>query len=67
MTRNMGSIDRALRVVIGLALLSLTVFLESDLRWVGLIGLVPLITAMLGNCPLYSILGVSTCPLATRK
>lgn len=67
MTRNVGNLDRALRVVIGLALLSLLFVLDSNLRWVGLIGLVPLLTAALGNCPLYSLVGLSTCPLAPRK
>ncbi|WAC28505.1 YgaP family membrane protein [Ancylobacter sp. SL191] len=62
MTRNIGSIDRALRVIIGLGLLSLLVLLQGDLRWLGLIGLVPLATAAMGNCPLYSLIGISTCP-----
>ncbi len=62
MTRNIGSIDRALRVIIGLGLLSLLVLLPGDLRWLGLIGLVPLATAAMGNCPLYSLIGISTCP-----
>lgn len=61
MTRNIGSIDRALRVIIGLGLLSLVVLLQGDLRWLGLIGLVPLATAAMGNCPLYSLIGISTC------
>ena len=67
MARNIGSLDRALRVIAGLALLSLLILLEGNLRWLGLIGLVPLLTAVLGNCPAYSILGVSTCPRAAGK
>ncbi|QFR34745.1 DUF2892 domain-containing protein [Ancylobacter sp. TS-1] len=67
MTRNIGTIDRTLRVLVGLALLSLLFVLEGNLRWLGLIGFVPLLTAFLGNCPAYSILGVSTCPLGARK
>lgn len=62
MTRNIGGIDRALRLIIGLGLLSLLVLLQGDMRWIGLIGLVPLATAALGTCPLYSLIGVSTCP-----
>ena len=61
MTRNIGGIDRAVRVVVGLALLSLTVLLEGDARWFGLVGLVPLATALVGWCPLYSPFGISTC------
>lgn len=67
MTRNVGNIDRVVRVIIGVALLSLFFVLEGNLRWIGLIGLVPLLTALVGNCPLYSIVGLSTCPLRTRK
>ncbi|OYX13462.1 MAG: hypothetical protein B7Z15_07160 [Rhizobiales bacterium 32-66-8] len=67
MARNIGSLDRALRVIAGIALLSLLILLEGNLRWLGLIGLVPLLTAMLGTCPAYSILGVSTCPRAAGK
>ena len=58
---NVGTIDRVLRVVVGLVLLSL-VFVGPKTWW-GLVGLVPLLTAMMGSCPLYSIVGMSTCPL----
>jgi hypothetical protein len=37
------------------------VFLNGDARWFGLIGLVPLLTGIVGNCPLYSLLGIDTC------
>ena len=67
MTRNVGTVDRVARVIIGLAILSLLFVLEGNLRWLGLIGLVPLLTAVTGNCPLYSIIGLSTCPLAARR
>lgn len=59
--RNVGTIDRTLRIVIGLALLSL-VFVGPQTLW-GLVGLVPLLTAFIGSCPLYSIVGLSSCPL----
>ena len=61
MTKNEGTIDRALRVIAGLVLLSLVVIGPQTL-W-GLIGIVPLATGLLGNCPLYSMLGINTCPL----
>lgn len=63
MSKNLGSIDRTIRVVVGLALLSLLVLLEGNARLLGLVGLVPLVTAAIGYCPLYSIFGVRTCPL----
>lgn len=61
MTRNEGNIDRVLRVILGLVLLSL-VFIGPQTAW-GWVGLVPLVTGLVGFCPLYRILGLSTCPL----
>ena len=55
---NVGNTDRIIRVVIGLALLSL-IFVGPHTWW-GLIGVVPLATAGIGFCPLYRLLGVST-------
>ena len=62
MKANVGSVDRALRIVLGLALLSAVCFVAGPARWFGLIGLVPLLTASMSFCPLYTVLGVSTCP-----
>jgi hypothetical protein len=59
---NIGSIDKSVRIVAGLVLLSLVFLLEGKARWFGLIGLVPLVTAFTGFCPLYTLLGVNTCP-----
>lgn len=63
MTVNEGTIDRGLRVVVGLALISLA-FVGPQTPW-GWIGLVPLVTGLVGWCPAYSLLGVSTCPRKT--
>ncbi len=65
MDKNVGSIDKILRVVIGLALIAL-VFVGPKTPW-GWIGLVPLATAALSWCPLYSIIGVRTCKSANAK
>ncbi len=62
MTRNVGSIDRGLRIAVGLALLALGAF--GPLGWWGLIGLVPLATGLMSSCPAYSLLGVNTCQTA---
>lgn len=59
--KNEGTIDRALRVVAGLAVLSL-VFVGPESAW-GWVGLVPLVTGLVGFCPLYSILGINTCSI----
>lgn len=61
MMKNEGGLDRILRVVLGLVLLSL-VFLGPQTPW-GWVGLVPLITGLVGFCPLYKIVGLNTCPL----
>lgn len=60
---NVGTIDRALRVLLGLGLLGFALLADSPLRWWGLVGLVPLLTAAAGFCPLYALLGISTCPM----
>ena len=62
MKLNVGGIDKVVRIAAGLALLSLVVLLEGSMRWIGLIGIVPLVTGLVGFCPLYSILGINTCP-----
>jgi len=60
MTPNVGGIDRVLRAVLGVVLVALAV-MGTIGPW-GWIGLVPLATAALGFCPLYTVLGFSTCP-----
>ena len=60
MIHNEGTIDRSVRIVIGLALLAL-VFVGPK-TWLGFVGLVPLLTGVAGFCPLYRVIGVRTCP-----
>ncbi len=64
MTRNVGGIDRLLRVVAGLALIGLA--LMGTIGWWGFMGIVPLATAAVSFCPLYSLLGMNTCPTTNR-
>ena len=66
MKTNVCGIDRFLRIVIGIGLVSLVFVLEGSLKWLGLVGLVPLLTGVFGFCPLYAILGISSCPLKSR-
>lgn len=62
--KNVGKIDRVLRIVLGLALLAgYVVNNDGAYSWLYLIGVVPLLTGLMSSCPLYSILGISTCPL----
>jgi len=59
MSRNEGTMDRALRVIFGLVLIVMAARgLYTPWTW---IGVVPLLTGLVGLCPLYSLLGVSTC------
>ena len=59
MNSNIGKYDRALRVIAGLGLVSL-VFVGPQTQW-GWLGLIPLATALIGWCPPYALLGISTC------
>jgi hypothetical protein len=61
---NEGAVDRAVRIILGLAVLSL-VFVGPKSMW-GLVGVVPLVTGLVGVCPLYSLIGVSTRPVNGR-
>ena len=60
MNHNVGTWDRAVRLVVGILLLGLYGALTPPLRYVTLIGLVVIATAMMGRCPLYSVFGIST-------
>ncbi len=62
---NVGGIDRILRVVIGVVLLSLAAT-DTVGGW-GWLGVVPLLTGLVSFCPLYPIFGFSTCPLKKNK
>ena len=67
MKHNLGTADRVVRFLLGLGLLSAVFLVEGDIRWLGLIGSIPLLTALTGSCPLYSLLGLSTCPAPKPK
>lgn len=57
--RNVGVTDRVLRLVAGIGILSL-VFVGPRTPW-GYLGLIPILTAVFGTCPAYSLLGINTC------
>ncbi len=62
--KNVGSIDRTLRIIAGIALLALTLVpSEFQTAW-GWVGVIPLGTALVGWCPLYTVLGIRTCPVS---
>jgi len=58
MQRNVGSIDRTVRIVAGLGIIATGLYFGS---WWGAIGAVPLLTGLIGWCPAYSPFGISTC------
>ena len=58
-SKNVGPVDRVVRIAIGLGALSLF-FFGPHTPW-GLIGIVPLATSFAGTCPLYSVFGIRTC------
>ncbi|WP_101068135.1 YgaP family membrane protein [Roseovarius salinarum] len=62
MTKNIGTIDRVLRIVVGLALIA-GFFLNQGAAygWLYLLGIIPLATGLMSSCPLYSIIGLNTC------
>lgn len=60
MTTNEGKWDRALRIAAGLALIGLAA--TGTVGWWGYLGVVPLLTGAVGFCPLYTVLGLDTCP-----
>jgi len=65
MQKNIGVVDRVLRIIVGLALIAYAIplgFPHTGWNAVGWIGIVPLLTAFVGSCPLYSLVGLSTCP-----
>ncbi|KNE24891.1 MULTISPECIES: YgaP family membrane protein [Achromobacter] len=59
MRTNEGMLDRGLRIIVGLALIGMAAT-ETVGPW-GYIGVVPLLTGLIGNCPLYTMLGIKTC------
>ena len=64
MKTNVGGIDRILRVAIGIVLIALAA--TGSVGWWGWLGVVPLLSGIAGTCPLYRLLGLSTCPVGSR-
>jgi len=63
--KNIGAADRVIRVILGVALLAFFFLVPaSPWHWAGLIGIVLLFTVVIGSCPLYTVLGLSTRPAA---
>ncbi len=65
MNTNVGQVDKIIRIVLGIVLIS-QVFFGLKTPW-GWLGLIPLVTGLIGFCPLYKLLGLSTCPACENK
>ncbi|GGF54314.1 hypothetical protein GCM10011332_04640 [Terasakiella brassicae] len=65
MNKNVGSIDRIIRIIAGIGLLAFAlVGPETGYNYLGFIGIVPLVTALLGWCPAYTLFGIKTCKIS---
>lgn len=62
--KNVGGIDRAIRIVLGLAVIGAGLYYQS---WWGLLGVIVLLTGAFSFCGLYSLIGVSTCPIENPR
>ena len=65
MKKNVGTIDRVIRILVGVVLIAYAIpvgFPVTGWNWVGWIGVVPILTAVFSNCPLYTVFGLSSCP-----
>lgn len=61
MKKNMGPVQRIIWVVLGIALLAWALFGSGDYKWIGWIGVVPLVTGIIGWCGINAVLGINTC------
>lgn len=61
--KNVGGIDRIARIVLGIALIAAFFMVEGQYSWLYLLGIVPLATGLMSSCPLYTIVGLNTCPM----
>lgn len=65
MTKNVGSVDRTIRILAGVILIALAA--TGTVGWWGWLGIVPLATGLTGWCPPYSLLGINTCAVRTKS
>lgn len=66
MNQNVGGVDRAVRILAGLIILSLFFVVGEDYRWWALVGVVPLLTGLIGWCPAYLPFGIRTCKMRRK-
>ncbi len=64
--KNIGKVDKIIRLVLGVILLSLFFLLNGNWKYIGFIGFIPIVTALLDFCPLYAIFKISTVKKETK-
>lgn len=64
MIKNIGSTDRTIRIIAGIGIIALGLYFHT---WWGAIGALPILTALIGWCPPYSLLGINTCKAVQRQ
>ncbi len=64
MKKNVGNVDKTIRIILGIGIIVMGIGFQS---WLGIIGVIPLITGIIGYCPLYSIFGISTCKISSGE
>lgn len=65
MKENVGTVDKIIRMILGIVFLSFYFILDSGLKYISIVGIVLILTAFLKFCPLYTIFGINTC--STKK
>ncbi|MCA9732954.1 MAG: DUF2892 domain-containing protein [Deferribacteres bacterium] len=61
MKANVGNTEKVIRIIIAIVLFSMWFFLEGNMRYIALVGIIPLVTALFSFCPLWTVFGINTC------
>ncbi|KAA3618942.1 MAG: DUF2892 domain-containing protein [Calditrichaeota bacterium] len=61
MNANVGNTEKVIRIIVAFVLFSMWFYLEGNLRYIALIGIIPLVTALVSWCPLWTLFGINTC------
>lgn len=61
MKKNVNGVDAVIRIILGVVLVVLMFTIEGPIRWIGLLGVIFIVTAFVRFCPIYRIFGISTC------
>lgn len=65
MKQNIGTVDKVIRLILGIVLMSLYFLLDGGLKYISILGIILILTAFINYCPLYTLFGINTC--STKK